>query len=272
MQPRGDLLELLRAGVAPEWVRWNSTITNVEPSRDHVEVRFNDDRSETYDLVVGADGVHSAVRRAMLGHADPRPALLTAVSWRFVIPDTAVDCWSAWLGAEAMFVLIPVDAGRVYGYASATRGGPVSADPGWLTSTFAGFSDPVPRIAATVLAAPSSLYHSPMEEVRVPRWSQGRVVLVGDAAHATAPLWAQGAAMAVEDALVLADLLAAGSDWADVGAEYERRRPGVTHVQTMTDRVSRVARLPGWLRDAIAPAVGPRSYRETYGSLRQPVI
>jgi 2-polyprenyl-6-methoxyphenol hydroxylase-like FAD-dependent oxidoreductase len=270
---RSELLELLRAGVAPESIRWNSTVTNVEQTRDHVEVRFDDDRSETYDLVVGADGVHSAIRRAMLGPTAPRPALLTAASWRFVIPNTAVDCWSAWLGTEATFLLIPVDADHVYGYASATRGGPVSADPRWLTSTFARFPDPVPRTVAAVLAEPSSLYHSPMEEVRVERWSQRRVILVGDAAHATAPIWAQGAALAVEDALVLADLLAVGGDWADVGAEYERRRrPRVTHVQNMTDWSSRVVRLPGWLRDAISPLVGPRSYRDTYGPLRQPVI
>jgi 2-polyprenyl-6-methoxyphenol hydroxylase-like FAD-dependent oxidoreductase len=217
--------------------------------------------------------VHSAIRRAMLGPTAPRPALLTAASWRFVIPNTAVDCWSAWLGSEATFLLIPVDADHVYGYASAMRVGPVSADPRWLTSTFARFPDPVPRIVAAVLAEPSSLYQSPMEEVRVERWSQRRVILVGDAAHATAPIWAQGAALAVEDALVLADLLAVGGDWADVGAEYERRRrPRVTHVQNMTDRSSRVVRLPGWLRDAIAPLVGPRSYRDTYGPLRQPVI
>jgi 2-polyprenyl-6-methoxyphenol hydroxylase-like FAD-dependent oxidoreductase len=99
------------------------------------------------------------------------------------------------------------------------------------------------------------------------------VVVIGDAAHATAPVWAQGAALAVEDALVLAELLATRDDWSRVGPEFEqRRRPRVTHVQAMTDRLSRAAGLPTWIRDAVLPFVGPRSYRETYGPLRTPVV
>jgi 2-polyprenyl-6-methoxyphenol hydroxylase-like FAD-dependent oxidoreductase len=75
----------------------------------------------------------------------------------------------------------------------------------------------------------------------------------------------------MEDALVLADLLAE-SGWDSVGAQYEvRRRNRITHVQAMTDRFSRVAGVPTWIRDLVMPAVGPRSYRATYGPLRQPV-
>jgi 2-polyprenyl-6-methoxyphenol hydroxylase-like FAD-dependent oxidoreductase len=86
-------------------------------------------------------------------------------------------------------------------------------------------------------------------------------------------VWAQGAALAVEDALVLAELLATHKDWSQVGPAYERqRRPRVTHVQAMTDRLSRAAGLPTWLRDAILPFVGPRSYREAYRPLRTPVV
>jgi 2-polyprenyl-6-methoxyphenol hydroxylase-like FAD-dependent oxidoreductase len=102
-------------------------------------------------------------------------------------------------------------------------------------------------------------------------------VLIGDAAHATAPVGApvgaQGAAMAAEDALVLAELLATRDDWATVGVEFQgRRRPRVEHVQKMTDRLSGTAGLPGWLRDAIVPVLGPRTYRETFAPLREPVV
>jgi 2-polyprenyl-6-methoxyphenol hydroxylase-like FAD-dependent oxidoreductase len=122
------------------------------------------------------------------------------------------------------------------------------------------------------LADPSMLHHSPIEEVRLERWHHGRVVLIGDAAHATAPVWAQGAALAAEDALVLAELLATHDDWSKLGDVYEnRRRPRVEHIQRMTDRLSKTAGMPGLLRDVILPIVGPRSYRETYGPLREPV-
>jgi 2-polyprenyl-6-methoxyphenol hydroxylase-like FAD-dependent oxidoreductase len=178
-----------------------------------------------------------------------------------------------WSGPAGTLLLIPVAAERVYGYASATKGGPVDADQQWLRLTFNDYPEPVRSAVSSVLAEPSSLYHSPVEEIRLDSWHSGRIVLMGDAAHATAPVWAQGAALAVEDALVLAELLATRDDWSTVGSEFEeRRRPRVQHVQEMTDRLSRTAHLPGWLRDAILPVVGPRTYRDTYGPLREPVV
>jgi 2-polyprenyl-6-methoxyphenol hydroxylase-like FAD-dependent oxidoreductase len=107
----------------------------------------------------------------------------------------------------------------------------------------------------------------------MPNWSHGRVVLIGDAAHATAPVWAQGAALAIEDALLLAELLATCEDWDRVGLEYEhRRRPRVEHVVAATDRLSRMAGMPSLLRDALMPLAGPRSYRAAYQPLRAPVL
>jgi 2-polyprenyl-6-methoxyphenol hydroxylase-like FAD-dependent oxidoreductase len=288
---RADLLALLGRDLPPDMVRWNSAVRSVRPGPDGVEVESSDGTASRWAFVVGADGVRSAVRETGFGDTSLRAALLSAASWRFMAPNPGIDCWTVWSGAKGAFLLIPVGPGpegprgprersecqhdgpgEVYGYASATRGGPVDADAGWLSATFADYPEPVPRVVADALAG-SSLYHSPVEEVRTPRWSDGRVVLIGDAAHATAPVWAQGAALAVEDALVLAELLATTGDWSGVGAEYERRRrPRVTHVQAMTDRLSRAAGLPTWLRDTILPVVGPRTYRDTYRPLRVPVV
>jgi 2-polyprenyl-6-methoxyphenol hydroxylase-like FAD-dependent oxidoreductase len=95
--------------------------------------------------------------------------------------------------------------------------------------------------------------------------------VVGDAGHATGPVWAQGAAMALEDALVLADLLSGSRDWSQVGRAFElARRPRVDHVRAATDAMSRLARLPGWVRDLTASALGPRAYRHAYDPLRAP--
>lgn len=115
------------------------------------------------------------------------------------------------------------------------------------------------------------LHHAAVDEVRLEHWHKGRLVLIGDAAHATGPVWAQGVAMALEDALVLGPLLATTptDDWAEVGPEFERhRRPRVSHVQAATDTMSRLAALPGWLRDVGAPILGPKSYRAAYAPLR----
>ena len=243
------------------------------PGRGRCPISFTGANTESYDFLVGADGVHSRVRTSVFGSGGSRAALLSAASWRFVTTNPGVDCWCVWSGAGGTLLLIPLDADRVYGYASATRGGPVDVDPHWLQSTFGDYPELVRHAVSSALAEPSSLYHSPVEEVRLQSWHRGRVVLIGDAAHATAPVWAQGAALAAEDALVLAALLAEHDDWATVGDEFERRRrPRVEHVQKMTDRLSRAAGLPGWLRDAVLPILGQRIYRETYAPLRKPVI
>ena len=73
----------------------------------------------------------------------------------------------------------------------------------------------------------------------------------------------------MEDALVLAEVLAVTSDWSEVGEAFERaRRARVDHVQTVTDKMSRLAGLPTWLRDLGAPVLGPRAFRAAYGPLR----
>lgn len=270
---RSDVHALLRAGADPGQVRFGTTVTGLTETDAGVEVHFADAATERYDLVVGADGIHSRVRTALLGEVATRESLLSSASWRFVTGNPGVRCWSVWSGSAGTLLLIPLVGGQVYGYASATTGGPVAGDPHWLRSTFADYPGPVRQAISSALAEPSSLYHSPVEEIRLESWPHGRVVLIGDAAHATAPVWAQGAALAAEDALVLAELLHSGEGWASAGAEFERRRRDrVEHVQRMTDRLSRAAALPGWLRDLILPVVGPRTYRATFGPLKAAVL
>lgn len=153
-----------------------------------------------------------------------------------------------------------------YGWVSSPGSGRVSE----LPNRFRGFPEPVRRAVEVAAARLEAVVHSPIREMRMPRWFQDSVVLIGDAAHATAPVWAPGAAMAIEDALVLAERLAAQPDRERVLAEFEaRRRPWVAHVQTMTDRMSRSAELAPWIRNALMPLVGPGSYRAAYGMLKE---
>lgn len=263
---RGDLLDLLRGGIDGE-VRWGSAVESVRTEAERARITFASGEVESYDLVVGADGVRSRVRSAVTDDV-PRASLMTRSSWRFVVPCTDVDCWTAWSGHDGTLLLIPVDGEHVYGYASSTRGG--SADPGaaWLEETFARFPAPARAAVGSALSGAGPLHAAPVDEVRCDRWGRGRVVLVGDAVHATGPVWAQGAALALEDALVLAQLVDR-VDWSGVGeALREARRARVAHVQAMTDRMSRLAGLPEPLRNVLAPVVGPRTYVATYGPLR----
>ncbi|GID32206.1 FAD-dependent monooxygenase [Paractinoplanes brasiliensis] len=265
---RSELHTVLAAGLGVE--PRAATVQSVKVADGGAEVEFTDGDTGRYGFVVGADGVRSAVRGALFGTAGAKEAVLSAASWRFMAPNPGVDCWVAWSGGAGSVLLLPVDDEQVYVYASATRGGPVGADPSWLGTTFQDYPAPVQAVLRHALDRPETLYHSPVEEIRLPSWTAGRCALIGDAAHATAPIWAEGAALAVEDALVLADELAAG-DWDTAGQRYERRRRDrVDHVQAHTDKFSRAAGAPIWLRDLLLPVLGPRSYRAAYGPLRKP--
>lgn len=267
---RSDLLRLLDLDQPPGDLRRGSGVAGIRQDPRGVSVTLGDGSLEAGALLVGADGVHSAVRRGVFGAQGPAAAMLASASWRFMAPNPGIDAWTLWAGAGGLFLLIPVDRGEVYGWVSVGAGG--NPDLAAARAVFAPFPLCVRETLEGVLAKPDAVHHAPLEEVRIPRWTQGRVILAGDAAHATAPVWAQGAALAFEDALVLADLLAERGDWSTVGPRYEAaRRPRVDHVQAMTDRLSRTARMPGWARNLLLPLIGPRSYRATYAPLRVPV-
>lgn len=243
----------------------------VRPTSDGAEVDLEGAASLRHcDFVIGADGVYSVMRKA-IPFDGLRPSSMTGSSWRFVAANPGVDCWTAWSGPSETFLLIPVGEGRVYGYAARTHGGPTGSDRSWLAQAAEGSSEPVAAAVARALED-GELHHSSVYEVRLNRWYHGRLVLIGDAAHATGPVWAQGVAMALEDALVLGELLARTpvEHWNGVGAEFEAlRRPRVEHVQAATEKMSRLAALPSWLRDLSAPILGPRNYRAAYGPLRR---
>ena len=268
---RSALLDILRANAALVTERWNCPVVSASTAEPDVEVRLENGAVEHYDYLVGADGVHSAVRPVVGGEIAVSPSAMTAASWRFMVPNPGVTCWTVWSGSESTLLLIPVDEPNAYGYASATRGGAGAAGQAWLETAFDDFPSLVRDAVAAALANPTQLFGSPVVEVHAERWSQPKITLIGDAAHAMGPVWAQGAALALEDGLVLAELLAQRADWSAVGAEFERRRrPRVAHVQAATDRMSRLAALPVWLRDLAGPVLGPHTYRAAYGPLRSP--
>jgi 2-polyprenyl-6-methoxyphenol hydroxylase-like FAD-dependent oxidoreductase len=120
-------------------------------------------------------------------------------------------------------------------------------------------------------AAPEDIFFSSLEEVDQSPWHRGRVVLIGDAAHAMAPTMAQGAALAMEDALVLSELLTSGSDpeWATQAFE-ERRRPRVEWVREHTERQASLLRLPFAVRNLSARLIGRRLWERSFSLLRSP--
>jgi 2-polyprenyl-6-methoxyphenol hydroxylase-like FAD-dependent oxidoreductase len=156
------------------------------------------------DLIVGADGINSAVRATIAPEAVPRPAGYGA--WRGVAPtgEATPRGASEALGPGRRFGLVPMSGDRTYWFA-VIAGGDGSDD---LEAAFAGWHPPI----AEVLAAtpPERRSYLPLHDLpRLRRWHRGHTVLVGDAAHAMTPNLGQGAAQALEDLAVLAEQLRA---------------------------------------------------------------
>jgi 2-polyprenyl-6-methoxyphenol hydroxylase-like FAD-dependent oxidoreductase len=236
---RADLHAALLEATGRDAVRFGVGVAGLDDDGEAVEVAFEDGSRERFDLVVGADGVGSTVRKAVWPDARPEP-FGDYWSWRFVTgrPD-GLDEPVFMLGRERTMLLFPVGGARLYCGAGPIRvpGEPPRGDAllPWLREAYAGFGGHARAVLAGV-TDPDTLAPSRIWSVRCPAWHRGRVVLVGDAAHACPPTLAQGAALALEDAWVLAGLLSEGGDISGTLAAFERRRrPRADAVQAASE-------------------------------------
>jgi 2-polyprenyl-6-methoxyphenol hydroxylase-like FAD-dependent oxidoreductase len=259
---RADLHEVLRDAAPDVPVSLGTTIHSFESHEKHVDVRLSDGRERRYGLVIGADGLRSRVRELLFG--DDRVRYAGYTCWRFVAraPLARVELREMW-GRGQRFGVVPLGHGRVYCFAvaNAPRGEP---DPeagrlARLCERFTAFAGDVPAILAA-LRPEDALIHNDLEELAWGPWHAGRVLLVGDAAHAMTPNMGQGAAMALEDAHVLVELLREGCPAPEAFVRLHARRASrVRWVQRQSRRIGRVGQLEGRLvsrlRDAALRAV-----------------
>lgn len=249
-------------------IRTGTTIGSIVQRDDGVDVEFSNGRTGRYDVVVGADGIHSDARH----YVDPDAAAgyVGQVCWRFLTDNTVgIDRWTAWLGRGTTFLALPVAHDRLYCYAdvstdSTTASGEMAST---LAQHFFGFDSTVRTLLAA--AADREVHFAAIEEVGGSNWSRGSVVLIGDAAHASSPNVAQGVAMAAEDALVLAESLA---DTDSIGAaldRYRRRLPRTRWVQSATHRRDRTRATPPAVRNAVLRLAAGRLFERDYAPLRE---
>jgi 2-polyprenyl-6-methoxyphenol hydroxylase-like FAD-dependent oxidoreductase len=262
---RADLQAELAAACGE--VRLGVEVTAVQ-QRDDTVVAVAADGSEIRgDLLVGADGLSSVVRRA-IADAPIRYAGYTA--WRGVssVPVEPGRLTESW-GVGERFGLVDIGRGRTYWFATknALEGEPDGPQgrKAEIVRRFSGWHEP---IAAVVEAAGEDtiLRNDVYYLEPLPRWSDGRLVVVGDAAHASTPGVGQGAAQAIEDAVVLADRLAHSDQLPIALAEYEAiRRPRAEAVLKMSRRADKAAQLAsplGWrLRNALVRRLPERTQR-----------
>ncbi|RCW24027.1 MULTISPECIES: FAD-dependent oxidoreductase [Ciceribacter] len=210
-------------------VRLGLTFTDIMQGEDGVRVSFGDGSSDTYDLVVGADGLYSAVRSKIFPEA-PKPRFIGQSVWRAVLPrPEGIDTVTMWMGPKLKVGLNGVNKDQAYLFLTEDRPTNDFVPPEVLVENLRGllerFPSPIIRRIASELSSEHQIIYRPLEQMLLPRpWFKGRVVLIGDAVHATTPHLAAGACIGIEDAMVLAEELGQGADVGSALAAFEARR------------------------------------------------
>ena len=211
---RADLLKALEARVPAEKIRFGKRAAGVVNLPDATAIEFVDGTSAEVDVIVGADGIHSAVRESLFGKDNPK--FTGIVSYRAVIPRETVrdlpnlDAFTKWWGPtpDIQIVTFPLTHGaEIFVFATTPQEGwtqegwTLPGDAAELREAYKDFHPEARALLDGCTEVTKSALH-----VREPmaRWSQNRATLLGDAAHPMVPFMAQGACMAIEDAVMLA--------------------------------------------------------------------
>jgi len=225
---RPDLVGALRSALPEDAVHLAHTLAAVEERDNQVVATFANGNVATSDILVGADGIHSAVRAATLGKADPQYRGYPV--WRGIGP--MPHRWEpgriseAW-GYGKRFGIVPTGNGRIYWYATAnlpegSQLATAAAEMERVATLFADWHDPIPEVIANTPAT-AVLCNDTYDLAPSRPWHAGRTVLIGDAIHATTPNLGQGGCTAIEDGWVLASLLQA-KPYAQAFAAFEKAR------------------------------------------------
>lgn len=195
-------------------VRLGTSVERFEQDDSAVDVLFSDGSHGRYGLVVGADGLFSKVRGLLFGDRY-QPRFTGQSVWRYNFPRAAgIDHLANYQGPSGNAGLVPLADDLMYLFTTSHEPGNPWMEPATLADglrqRLAGFGGLIGELRSQIVDHADVVY-KPLEAVFVDEsWYRGRVLLIGDAAHATTPHLGQGAGMAIEDAVVLAEELTAG--------------------------------------------------------------
>jgi len=256
---RADLLEVLRSGAEAAGVelRLGSRVIATDQDTSGARLRLETGGEVTADIVVGADGIRSSLRREHFGGAPPR--YTGHVAWRGLLDARALPAGMApggalvTMGPGRHLVSYPLRGGQLINFVAVERRG-TGAEEGWmaeddpaaLRAAFAGWD---PRSEALLAAVERTFLWGLFDHPPLPRWADGRLALLGDACHPMLPFLAQGATMALEDAWVLAaEVAVADTPERGLMAYETRRKPRAARVQRAAAGNGRVFHLTGVAR------------------------
>ena len=213
---RCDLLNALMETFPAERLHLGHRFVDVTDHGDRVEARFENGAGITADALVGADGIHSGVRRVLFGRENPQ--FTGCVAYRGLVPADRLVALSLpleaqiWMGPGKHFVHYFVQNRQLVNFVAVVERDSWTRES-WteqtdVASALAAFEGWHPQVRAILGAVDETFIWGLFERAPMPCWSAGRVTLLGDSCHAMLPFMAQGAAQAIEDGATLATCLA----------------------------------------------------------------
>lgn len=262
---RADLLAALARELDPARLHPDRECVGFEEDAHGITAAFRRGEAARGDVLIGADGLRSAIRTQLFGNHRPRYAGYTA--WRAVVPfEHAGLSWGESWGRGRRFGIVPMTESRVYWFATSNaregENDPKGGRKANLLRLFRGWHEPIEAVIEA--SQESSILRNDIYDLNpLAGWSRGRVTLLGDAAHPMTPNLAQGACQAIEDAVVLAVCLKRPADAAFGLASYEQRRiPRVRGIVLQSRRFGAAGQwesgLLRGLRDAFLKAMAPK--------------
>jgi 6-hydroxynicotinate 3-monooxygenase len=250
---RGDLHAALASAVPDPCIKLSHKLIGLDETSDGVRLTFANGATAVADAVIGADGVHSAVRNMLFGAA---PLNFTGrIAYRTTFPaallqGNKIDDCTKWWGEDRHIVIYYVKPDRSEVYFVTSQPEPDFKIESWsakgdvkeLRRAFEGFDRQVGNVLA---ACPDVHKWALVDRDSLDRWAQGNVTLLGDACHPMTPYMAQGAAMAMEDAAVLSRCLD-GVERDGVANAFQRFEASR---KARTTRVQQTSRTNTWLKD-----------------------
>jgi salicylate hydroxylase len=241
---RADLLAAVVDPFPADRIHLGHRLVGFTDHGRHVEAEFANGARPRVDVLVGADGIHSAVRRGLFG--DDRPRFTGCVAYRGLVPadrlrrlDLEVTA-QVWMGPGRHFVHYFVRQRQLVNFVAVVEQDTWTreswTDRGTVVDALRAFEGWHPHVLAILSAADETFVWALHDRTPLERWSTGRVTLLGDACHPMLPFMAQGAAQAIEDGAALAECLRRfESDIPEALRRYEHlRRPRTARLQAMS--------------------------------------
>jgi 2-polyprenyl-6-methoxyphenol hydroxylase-like FAD-dependent oxidoreductase len=246
---RADLLNILFSNLQLDTVEFGKRVVDYEQDEDEVTVYLDDGNVIKGDALIAADGIHSSVRKKCLPNVEPRYSGYTC--WRAVVkvpnenfaPKEFTETW----GSKGRFGIVPLKDNQIYWFACVNAPYQSKSMSSFTTNDlhrlFQDYHSLIPELIQRTKDE-ELIWNDIIDLNPIDRYAFGKILLIGDAAHATTPNMGQGAGQAIEDAIILSKVLKNKRNHEEAFVDFEKlRMPKIKKIVNMSWRLGKIAQL-----------------------------